>query len=57
MNLLRNQSSLIKEKTFPCCCLLPVGREALIPGFLRMGVNILNPNDPCRGIEEMERIK
>jgi len=56
-NLLREQSRLIKQHNLPLFFHIDGQVTAMIPMFLEMGVDILNPVDPCSGGQDIFAIK
>jgi uroporphyrinogen decarboxylase len=56
-SLLREQAELVKERKLPLFFHVDGKVTPLIPQFLEMGVDILNPIDPCSGLQDIYEIK
>lgn len=55
--LLREQARLIKQQNLPLFFHIDGQITPMIPLFLEMGVDILNPIDPCSGMQDIYAIK
>ena len=54
---LREQINLIKDHQLPVYFHVDGKVDHLIPGFIEMGIDIINPVDPCGGIQDIFKIK
>ena len=57
LRLLREQSKMIKSKGIPLLLHIDGFVEPMIPDFISMGVDILNPIELCDGMQDIYRIK
>jgi len=56
-SLLRDQAELVKERNILLYFHVDGNVTALIPQFLEMGMDVLNPIDPCAGMQDIYEIK
>lgn len=56
-SLLKEQAKLVKERNIPLYFHIDGKVTAMIPQFLEMGIDILNPIDPCSGMQDIYEIK
>jgi len=56
-SLLKKQAKLVKERNMPLYFHIDGNVITMIPHFLEMGVDILNPIDPCSGAQDIYAIK
>jgi uroporphyrinogen decarboxylase len=57
LTLLREQTRMIKDRGLPVLLHIDGFVEAMIPDFIEMGVDILNPIELCDGKQDIYRIK
>ncbi len=57
LRLLREQARMIKAKGVPLMLHIDGFIEPMIPSFIEMDVDILNPIEPCDGRQDIYRIK